>query len=336
MTTTLRTDQTTPARTTLAGTAQQMTTGGRGVLAADESIKTMSARLEAEGIPASDVARRDYRELLLTAPGLSESVSGIILADETFGQELSDGRAFPVAARELGILPGIKVDTGTTPLPGQGGALVTEGLDGLGARLASYAERGAAFAKWRAVFDVTTTTEYVARANAHALARYAALCQEHGIVPIVEPEVLCSGDHPLTASAETSGLALACLFEELDRAGVDLSGIVLKPNFVTPGLEAPAVPACDVAAATYEVLLDTVPAAVPGIAFLSGGHPTANVCAFLSDLNALAERPWQVTFSFGRALVSDALHAWAGDPANVAAAQQRLLDNCRGAADATR
>jgi fructose-bisphosphate aldolase class I len=336
MTTTLRTDQTTPARTTLAGTAQQMTTGGRGVLAADESIKTMSARLEAEGIPASDVARRDYRELLLTAPGLSESVSGIILADETFGQELSDGRAFPVAARELGILPGIKVDTGTTPLPGQGGALVTEGLDGLGARLASYAERGAAFAKWRAVFDVTTTTEYVARANAHALARYAALCQEHGIVPIVEPEVLCSGDHPLTASAETSGLALACLFEELDRAGVDLSGIVLKPNFVTPGLEAPAVPAGDVAAATYEVLLDTVPAAVPGIAFLSGGHPTANVCAFLSDLNALAERPWQVTFSFGRALVSDALHAWAGDPANVAAAQQRLLDNCRGAADATR
>lgn len=330
MTTTLRTDQ-----TTLAETAQQMTSGGRGVLAADESIKTMSARLEAEGIPASDVARRDYREMLLTADGLSESVSGIILADETFGQELSDGRAFPVACRELGILPGIKVDTGVTPLPGQGGALITEGLDGLGARLASYAERGAAFAKWRAVFDVTTNNEYAARANAHALARYAALCQEHGIVPIVEPEVLCNGDHPLTASAGTSGMALAAVFEELAAAGVDLTGIVLKPNFVTPGLDAPAVPASEVAAATYQVLRDTVPADVPGIAFLSGGHPTADVCAFLSELNAVAERPWDVTFSFGRALVSDALHTWAGDAANVAAAQQRLLDNCRGAADAT-
>jgi fructose-bisphosphate aldolase class I len=264
VTTTLRTDQ-----PTLAETAQQMTSGGRGVLAADESIKTMSARLEAEGIPASDVTHRDYRELLVTADGLSESVSGIILCDETFGQELSDGRPFPVAARELGILPGIKVDTGTRRLPGQGGALITEGLDGLGARLASYAERGAAFAKWRAVFDVTTTNEYVARANAHALARYAALCQEHGIVPIVEPKVLCNGDHALTASAETTGLALASVFEELDRAGVGLTGIVLKPNFATPGLDAPAVPASDVAAATYEVLLDTVPAAVPGIAFLT-------------------------------------------------------------------
>ncbi|MQA61352.1 MAG: fructose-bisphosphate aldolase class I [Actinophytocola sp.] len=316
---------------TLAETARQMTSGGRGVLAADESIKTMSARLEAEGIPAGDVTRRDYRELLLTADGLPDSVSGIILSDETFGQELSDGRPFPLAARELGILPGIKVDTGTTPLPGQGGALITEGLDRLGTRLASYAGRGAAFAKWRAVFDVTTTNSYVARANAHALARYAALCQEHGIVPIVEPEVLCNGDHALAVSAETTGLALASVFEELDRAGVDLTGIVLKPNFVTPGLDAPAIPAGDVAAATYEVLLDTVPAAVPGIAFLSGGHPTADVCAFLSDLIAIPERPWHVTFSFGRALVSDALRTWAGAPANVAAAQQRLLDNCRSA-----
>jgi fructose-bisphosphate aldolase class I len=331
MTTTLRTDQ-----PTLAETAEQLTSGGRGVLAADESIKTMSARLEAEGIPASDGTRRDYRELLLTADGLSESVSGIILSDETFGQVLSDGRPFPVAARELGILPGIKVDAGTSPLPGQGGALITEGLDGLGPRLASYAERSAAFAKWRAVFDVTTTTEYTARANGHALARYASLCQQHGIVPIVEPEVLCNGDHALTASAGTTGLALACVFEELDRAGVDLTGIVLKPNFVTPGLDAPAVPAGDVAAATYEVLLDTVPAAVPGIAFLSGGHPTADVCDFLRELTAIPERPWQVTFSFGRALVSDALHAWAGDPANIAAAQQELLDNCRQAAGATR
>ncbi|EON24479.1 MULTISPECIES: class I fructose-bisphosphate aldolase [Nocardioides] len=319
----------------LHSTARELTHGGRGILAADESIKTMSARLEAEGITAGETARRDYRELLLTAPGLSATVSGIILADETFGQELSDGRPFPVAARELGVLPGIKVDTGTTPLPGAGGALITEGLDGLGARLSSYAERGAAFAKWRAVIDIATTTEQTARANGHALARYAALCQEHGIVPIVEPEVLCSGDHDIVACADTTRLALAVVFNELEDAGVDLRGIVLKPNFVTPGLEAPKVSAAAVAAATFEILRSTVPAAVPGIAFLSGGHPTDDVCAFLKELSAIPERPWDVTFSFGRALVSAALSTWGGAPANVDAAQERLLDNCRQAADAT-
>ena len=231
--------------------AREMVAKGKGILAADESIRTMSARLEHEGIPSSDLARRDYRELLLTAEGLSEWVSGIILADETFGQDLSDGRAFPRASRELGILPGIKVDTGTSPLPGRGGALVTEGLDGLGARLASYAERGAAFAKWRAVFDVHTITTYAARVNGHALARYAALSQEHGIVPIVEPEVLCNGDHDLSSSAQASRLALSALFEELDAAEVDLSGIVLKPSFVTPGLD--ATPATGVCAGTRPV-----------------------------------------------------------------------------------
>jgi fructose-bisphosphate aldolase class I len=323
-------------RSTLAEVARELTQGGRGILAADESIKTMSARLEDAGVPASETARRDYRELLLTAPGLAEWVSGIILCDETFGQALTDGRDFPAACRELGILPGIKVDTGTSVLPRQHGALVTEGLDGLGARLASYAERGAAFAKWRAVFDVTTVGEYAARANAAALARYAALCQEHGIVPIVEPEVLCNGDHGIEASARTSGLALAALFEELGAAGVEPTGIVLKPNFVTPGLDAAPVSAQAVATATFEVLLDTVPSTVPGIAFLSGGHPTADVCAFLGELAAVPDRPWAVTFSFGRALVSDALHTWAGTAANWDAAQQRLLDNCREAAAATR
>lgn len=316
-------------------TARELTHGGRGILAADESIKTMSARLEADGIPASETARRDYRELLLTAPGLSESVSGIILADETFGQRLSDGRAFPASCRELGVLPGIKVDTGTTPLPGRDGALITEGLDGLGARLASYAERGAAFAKWRAVFDVHTADPYVARANGHALARYAARCQEHGIVPIVEPEVLCTGDHDLAASAATTQLALTAVFDELEAAEVDLAGIVLKPNFVTPGLDAPTLSPAEVATATYEVLRETVPASVPGIAFLSGGHPTDDVCAFLTALAALPNRPWEVTFSFGRALVSAALRTWAGNPENVPAAQSRLLANCRQAAAAT-
>lgn len=320
----------------LAHIAAQMTHGGRGILAADESIRTMSQRLEAQGIAASETARRDYRELLLTAPGLAETVSGIILSDETFGQRLADGRPFPDAARELGALPGIKVDTGTTPLPGQGGALVTEGLDGLGGRLADYAARGAAFAKWRAVFDVATVNGYAARANGHALARYAALCQEHGIVPIVEPEVLCSGDHDLPASARASALALSALFDELGQAGVDLTGIVLKPNFVTPGLGAAKAPAGEVAAATHQVLREHVPATVPGIAFLSGGHPTEDACAYLAALKELSDRPWDVTFSFGRALVNSSLHTWAGDADRVVAAQQQLLDNCAQAAAAAR
>ncbi|MFC7220156.1 class I fructose-bisphosphate aldolase [Streptomyces polyrhachis] len=326
-------------RPTLAETARQLTGGGRGILAADESIRTMSARLAAEGIEASETTRRDYRELLLTPKGLAESVSGIILCDETFGQRLADGRPFPAASRELGVLPGIKVDTGTSPLPGGDGALITEGLDGLGGRLASYAERGAAFAKWRAVFDVRTITTYSARANGHALARYAALCQRHGLVPVVEPEVLADGGHDLESSAYATRLALGWVFEELDQAGVDLAGIVLKPNFVTPGLRAAPAAAAEVAAATFEVLCDTVPAGVPGIAFLSGGHPTADVCAYLTDLSRAVTsrgRPWQVTFSFGRALVSGPLRTWAGEPSNTAAAQERLVANCAKAARATR
>lgn len=331
MTTTLPSDV-----TALAVTARRLTQAGRGILAADESIRTMSARLENENIPPSVSARRDYRELLLTAGGLSESVSGIIWCDETFGQALSDDRPFPAAAHELGVLPGIKVDTGTSPLPGGDGALITEGLDGLDGRLASYAERGAAFAKWRAVFDVATITPYSARANGHALARYAALCQAHGIVPIVEPEVLCNGKHSLGDSAVASRLAMHALFDELQQAGVELSGIVLKPNFVTPGLAAAPATAPTVAAATFAILGDEVPADVAGIAFLSGGHATANACAFLSEISAVPERPWPVTFSFGRALVSEALRVWGGDPGNTKAAQDVLLGNCRQAARAAR
>ncbi|TCM44938.1 fructose-bisphosphate aldolase class I [Kribbella sp. VKM Ac-2568] len=331
MTTTLPADL-----ATLSDTARRLTQAGRGILAADESIRTMSARLENEDIPPSVTTRRDYRELLVTAEGLSESVSGVIWCDETFGQALSDDRPFPVAARELDILPGIKVDTGTKKLPGRDGALITEGLDGLDDRLASYAERGAAFAKWRAVFDVATITPYTARANGHALARYAAACQAHGIVPIVEPEVLCTGGHSLGESAQASRLALNVVFDELAQAGVELSGIVLKPNFVTPGLAARAATARTVAAATFDVLHDEVPDAVAGIAFLSGGHPTAAACAFLDELKAVPERPWPVTFSFGRALVSEALGVWGGDPGKVKAAQEALLANCRRAARTTR
>ncbi|HEX2893305.1 MAG TPA: class I fructose-bisphosphate aldolase [Marmoricola sp.] len=330
MTATLPTDQ-----TTLATTAAQLTHHGRGILAADESIKTMSSRLAAEGIAPSSTMRRDYREMLITAEGLSEWVSGVIWCDETFGQEVSDGRPFPEAARELGILPGIKVDTGTSPLPGTE-ALVTEGLDGLGARLESYAAAGAAFAKWRAVFDTATITAYTARVNGHALARYAALCQANGIVPIVEPEVLCVGGHDISTCARASQAALDALFDELDQAGVDLAGVVLKPNFVTPGLDAPAASSSVVAETTFEVLRSAVPAQLSAIAFLSGGHSTADAREYLSEINALGERPWPVTFSFGRALVSDALRAWAGQEQHVAAGQAALVQNCRRAAEATR
>lgn len=327
---------TTTMTTQLAETAHQLTAGGRGILAADESIKTMSARLEAAGVEATETNRRDYRELMLTAPGLSDTVSGIILSDETFGQSLSDGRPFPVAARELGILPGIKVDTGTVPLPDGSGALVTQGLDGLDERLASYAARGAAFAKWRAVIDVTTMTEESARANARALAAYAAACQRHGIVPIVEPEVLATGDHELTACATATRTMLTAVFEELEHAGVDLSGVVLKPNFVTPGLESRQASPRVVASVTWDVLRKTVPAEVTGIAFLSGGHPTDGVCRYLAELNNIPGVPWELTFSFGRALVNDALATWHGSPGNVGAAQQALLRNCEQAAAATR
>lgn len=287
-------------------------------------------------MPASAEKRRDYRQLLLTAPGLSASVSGIILSDETFGQSLTDGRTFPEAAHSLDVLPGIKVDTGTVPCPGVEGALLTQGLDGLDERMESYAARGAAFAKWRAVLDPVTIVPQVAEANAAALAAYAAACQRHGIVPIVEPEVLAIGDHDLVASARATRLILEAVFAALDEAGVDLSGIVLKPNFVTPGLGSRQVSARTVATVTYDVLRSTVPAEVPGIAFLSGGHPTDKVCAFLAAINDIPDTPWQLTFSFGRALVNDALATWEGSPAHVTAAQRILVSHCREAAAATR
>lgn len=325
--------------TTLRETAQALVGGGRGILAADESIRTMSQRLEAAGVAASEESRRRYRELLVTTPGLSRAVSGVILCDETLRQEFTlDEEPVPVgvACRDLGLLPGIKVDTGVTPLALGDGALITEGLDGLRDRLVEYVALGAAFAKWRAVIDVTTVTEMSAAANAHALARYAALCQEQGLVPIVEPEVLYDGAHDLDACRSATDLILGHVFAQLEQQRVDLGAIVLKPNFVTPGLESGSIPALEVAEATRTVLLRRVPSSVPGIAFLSGGHDTATACGFLAALNSETRPvPWQLTFSFGRALVSDALHGWAGVEANAAAAQDILLSNCTRAAAAT-
>lgn len=316
--------------------ATHLVGSGRGILAADESVKTMSSRLKAEGIAASPTARREYRELLLTAPDLPASISGMILCDETFNDSLADGTPFPQACRDRGILPGVKVDIGTTRLPGGRGATVTEGLDGLGTRLAAYAAAGAAFAKWRAAIDIATASDLVLEANAHALARYAALCQEHGIVPIVEPEVLCGGGHTIGDCADATSRALISLFDQLDRQRVDLAGIVLKPNMVTPGLDAPAASPAEVAAATNAVLRATVPDDVPGIAFLSGGHAPSNACCYLLASNAVAPTPpWHLTFSFGRALVNDALHAWQGQNANIEVAQDALVRNCANAAAAS-
>jgi fructose-bisphosphate aldolase class I len=311
----------------LHGTARTMVSRPRGILAADESVGTMSSRLEKVGVPATAENRRDYREMLVTAPDLHEGISGVILSDETFNQKLSDGNAFPLALHALNILPGIKVDTGAKDLALSPGEKITEGLDGLRERLRDYVSRGARFAKWRAVITIgeTTPTRNALRANAHALARYAALCQESVLVPIVEPEVLMDGDHTIERCAEVTRAALEYLLAELDEAGVDLAGTVLKPNMVVPGTTSgqQASPE-EVAEATVTTLRAVLPETLAGVAFLSGGQSpevaTTNLAAMQKH-----ETPWPLTFSFGRALVDPALKAWHGDPALISAGQQALI-----------
>ncbi|HEY3689166.1 MAG TPA: class I fructose-bisphosphate aldolase [Pseudonocardiaceae bacterium] len=311
----------------LHGTARTMVSRPRGILAADESVGTMSSRLEKVGVPATAENRRDYREMLVTAPDLHEGISGVILSDETFNQKLSDGNAFPLALHALNILPGIKVDTGAKDLALSPGEKITEGLDGLRERLRDYVSRGARFAKWRAVITIgeKTPTRNALRANAHALARYAALCQESVLVPIVEPEVLMDGDHTIERCAEVTRAALEYLLTELDEAGVDLAGTVLKPNMVVPGTTSgqQASPE-EVAEATVTTLRAVLPETLAGVAFLSGGQSpevaTTNLAAMQKH-----ETPWPLTFSFGRALVDPALKAWHGDPALISAGQQALI-----------
>ena len=312
----------------LHATAQAMVSRPRGILAADESIGTMSSRLEKAGVPATAENRRAYRELLVTTPDLHSGISGVILSDETFNQKLSDGNSFPLAVHALNILPGIKVDTGAKPLAGAPGEKVTEGLDGLRERLADYVSRGARFAKWRAVITIGEGKPSVRalRANAHALARYAALCQEAVVVPIVEPEVLMDGDHTIDRCAEVTAETLRHLVAELDEAGVDLAGTVLKPNMVVPGTTSgqQASPE-EVAERTVATLLAVLPETLAGVAFLSGGQSPEVATANLAAMQQHAT-PWPLTFSFGRALVDPALKAWHGDPARVAAGQQALAD----------
>lgn len=320
-------------------TAERLVGPGRGVLAADESVPTMSKRLESAGVRPSEESRRGYRELLLTTPGLSRWVSGIIFCEETIGQRLADGRTFATACHDLGILLGVKVDLGTRPLALVPGATVTVGLDTLRERLAAFKGQGAHFAKWRAVLGVGggAGSESAVHANAAALARYAALCQEIDLVPVVEPEVLMTGEHSLDACADQISRTLTAVFRECALARVDLAGIVLKPSMVLPGdASGQSATPDEVARATLDVLGSTVPELVPGIAFLSGGQSHASAVANLAAINSLGDQPWRLTFSFGRALVDDALAMWSGQSLRWASGQIALAGNCRRAAGASR
>jgi fructose-bisphosphate aldolase class I len=311
----------------MIATARALAAPGRGILAADESTPTMAKRLAAIGVESTEQRRRSYRQLLFTTPGLSEHVSGVILFDETARQSAGDGTPFPEVLRRRGVIPGIKVDRGTTPLAGFPDEVITEGLDGLRARLAEYATMGLAFAKWRAVLRIGDgrPTSACVEAHAHSLARYAALAQEAGLVPIVEPEVLMDGAHPIERCAAVTEATLRAVYEHLARHRVVLEASLLKPNMVVPGKDCadPADPE-HVAAATIAVLRRAVPAAVPGIMFLSGGISDLEATANLDALNRCGSQPWELSFSFGRALQAPVLRAWAGDDANRDAAQAAL------------
>jgi fructose-bisphosphate aldolase class I len=307
---------------------------GKGLLAMDESSGTCDRRFAAAGIPQTLESRRAYRELLATAPGLGECIGGAILYDETFRQRTADGVPFPDVLAEAGIVPGIKVDVGAKSLAGHDGERVTEGLDGLRARLEDYRRRGARFAKWRAVFALGAELPSRAclEANAHALARYAALCQEAGLVPIAEPELLMDGAHGAETCGEATEEILWTLFDQFYTQGVALEGTILKVNMVLPGLDCPRQPSAEEAAdATAACLLRAVPAAVAGVVFLSGGQDGLLASARLNALNVRfkARAPWPLSFSFARALQTPALEIWRGEPGNVAAAQKALLHRAR-------
>lgn len=308
----------------MTDTARALVAPGKGILAADESTQTIEKRLRSIDLESTEERRREYRDILFTTAGIGESISGVILFDETIRQSTADGTPFPEALRAQGVIPGIKVDTGAKPLAGFPGELVTEGLDGLRARLDEYVSLGARFAKWRAVISIggERPSDTCIEANAHALARYAALVQEAGLVPIVEPEVLMDGDHTLERCAEVTAATLRSVFEQLARQRVVLEASLLKPNMVVPGKDCPAQPGNDeIADATIRVLRETVPPAVPGIVFLSGGMSDQDATARLDVMNRRGPQPWELSFSYGRALQAPVLQAWGGDAANRPAAQ---------------
>jgi fructose-bisphosphate aldolase class I len=311
-------------------TAQALVAGDKGLLAMDESTPTCNRRFAALGIPQTDEARRAYREMIVTTHNLGQCISGAILYDQTIHQETEAGIPFVKVLLDAGIIPGIKVDAGAKDLAGHTGEKITEGLDGLRERLAEYAQMGARFAKWRAVIVLGDgiPSRGCIEANAQALARYAALCQEAGLVPVVEPEVLMDGDHTLARCAQITEEVLRAVFEQLYVQRVTLEGMILKPNMVLPGLACSTQPTADeVADATVKVLLRAVPAAVPGIAFLSGGQPSELASARLNAMNVRFKThlPWALAFSFARAIQQPALEIWRGEASNVAAAQQALF-----------
>ena len=322
----------TPVVSELAKVAQAMVAPGRGILAADESTGTIGKRFQGIQVENNEEHRRAYRDMLFTAKALGEHISGVILYDETLRQKSADGTPFPVLLQRQGVIPGIKVDAGAKDMALCPGETVTEGLDGLAKRCAEYVQLGAKFAKWRAVITIGAQipSEACIEANAHALARYGAICQQAGLVPIIEPEVLMDGTHDIDRCEAVTEATLRSVFAALANQRVRLEEMVLKPSMVISGKDCPKqASVSEVAARTLAVLKRTVPAAVPGIAFLSGGQSDELASAHLDAMNRLGGGPWALTFSYGRALQQPSLKAWKGAPANVSAAQAALLHRAR-------
>jgi fructose-bisphosphate aldolase class I len=320
--------------TSMHETARALVAPGKGILAADESTGTIAKRFYAIGVTSSEDTRRRYRQLLFTTPGLGEHLSGVILFDETIRQSADDGRRFVEVLEDAGVIAGIKVDTGAKPLAGFAGETVTEGLDGLRERLAEYVSLGARFAKWRATITIGEglPTDGAIDANAHAMARYAALCQEAGMVPIVEPEILMDGDHTIEACEVATARTLDALYLALAAARVDLAGSLLKVNMVVPGAGCPTLDDdAAIADATVRCLTAHVPAQVPGVVFLSGGMGDGQATSRLNEMNRpeRGANPWQLGFSYGRALQAPSLAAWRGDDANLEASQAALAHRAR-------
>jgi fructose-bisphosphate aldolase class I len=316
----------------LQATVQALVQKGKGILAADESGPTIAKRFKTIGVESTEENRCAWRSLLLATPGLGDFVSGIILHEETLSQRAHDGTPLPLGAAQQGIVPGIKVDAGKIPLAGAPGDEITQGLDGLAERLDAYKALGARFAKWRAVYNVSDTlpSPLAVKANAEALACYAAICQERGMVPIVEPEVLIDGDHTMARCAEVTEAVLHEVFHALHRHRVVLEHMLLKPSMVVPGkTHAEQATPAEVAEQTVRVLRRTVPAAVPSINFLSGGQTPEEATANLDAMNRLGPHPWQLSFSYGRALQEPALEAWKGQAAHALNSQDALLKRAR-------
>jgi len=316
----------------LESTARALVAPGKGILAADESTGTIKKRFDKISVENTEPNRRDYREMLFTAKGCEEFISGVILFDETLRQKGSDGTPLAKILSDKGIIPGIKVDKGTKPLPFAGDEVITEGLDGLRERLVEYRGLGARFAKWRAVLSITDTlpSRYCIETHAHALARYAALCVDEGLVPIVEPEILMDGTHTIERSYEVTHETLHTVFRELHEQRVPLEQILLKPNMVLSGYSCPKQASVrEVAEKTIHCFKRVVPAAVPGIVYLSGGQSDEAASAHLSEMNRIGGFPWAMSFSYGRALQAPALKAWGGKKENVAAGQRAFLHRAR-------